>query len=170
MINKHSTSILLQDFLEGMPFSEDGIVYKPLTIITCKHPIRSLSCLEHTLLDNNMYSVSNTIVPKLYWEKPEKKLNEKSQTIFANKLMSWVNNKIILVLETDSVHIFNTIRLHVKKGNILHTDVSINFIDFGNSNNTYFKSTLLNIDEHGRLDNWPDGFLDTYEKILADLL
>ena len=74
-----------------------------------------------------------------------------------------------IIIETHSDHVLNGIRIAVKNGIIKSDQIALNFFDRSPISPD---STLITpkLDKDGRLDQWPDGFFDEWEKGLAELL
>ena len=52
----------------------------------------------------------------------------------------------------------NAIRLHVIRGNLSHEDVEFQFGE-----------DTIYVNKEGRLDHWPDGFADIYDRQLVEI-
>jgi predicted ATPase len=74
-----------------------------------------------------------------------------------------------IVIETHSDHVLNGIRLAVHEQRATPTDVALyhsRWQDGGKSPSL----TLLELDNNGRLQEWPEGFFDEIERSLDRLL
>lgn len=69
-----------------------------------------------------------------------------------------------LYLISNSQTIFYQLRVAVKQGLLKSEDITVWFVD---GEGRYFYPI---ISEHGRLDNWPEGFFDMWDKQLDELL
>lgn len=101
-------------------------------------------------------------------ENPEAHLHPKGQVAIGMFIAKAAAAGIQVVVETHSDHVLNGIRLAVKKGSIPNTSVMLNFVTNRNNGEG---ATILSpkIMENGRIDEWPDGFFDEYENVLAEL-
>lgn len=75
-----------------------------------------------------------------------------------------------IIIETHSDHILNGIRLSVKKGDIYKDKVKLKFFYKDDKDDYKHKIAEPKIDENGKLDIWPDGFFDEWDKVLFELL
>ena len=91
--------------------------------------------------------------------------------MMGNLLALAANCGVQIILETHSDHVLNGIRLAVHGGKIKPEDVCIHF--FQRIEKNYQASTQVSsprIDRNGRIDQWPDGFFDEWDKSLDALL
>lgn len=76
-----------------------------------------------------------------------------------------------IFIETHSDHILNGIRISVKNKLIKHNDVNLFFFDKVKKNNIVEHIVETpKINEQGKLDYWPDGFFDEWEKALDEII
>ncbi len=102
-------------------------------------------------------------------ENPEAHLHPKAQVAIGKFLAQAAAAGIQIIIETHSDHILNGIRIAAKQKDIAPESVALHFFDRApQSNHTHRVSPQ--IDSDGRLDQWPDGFFDEWEKGLAELL
>ena len=102
-------------------------------------------------------------------ENPEAHLHPKGQVAIGKFLAQAATAGIQIILETHSDHILNGIRIAVKQQEISPDSVSLHFFDRDPEKHCARRiSPKINSD--GRLDQWPDGFFDEWEKGLAELL
>ena len=101
-------------------------------------------------------------------ENPEAHLHPKGQVAIGMFIAKAASAGVQVVIETHSDHVLNGIRLAVKKGIIPNTSVRLNFVTNDNNDDG---ATILSpkIMENGRIDEWPEGFFDEYENVLAEL-
>ena len=100
-------------------------------------------------------------------ENPEAHLHPKGQVAIGMFIAKAASAGIQVIIETHSDHVLNGIRLAVKRKIIPNTLVKLNFV----TNNYYAEgATILTpaIMDNGRIDEWPDGFFDEYENVLAE--
>ena len=74
-----------------------------------------------------------------------------------------------MVLETHSDHVLNGIRLAVHDGKVPSEEVQLHFFQRGVQDG---QSLVVSphVDKNGRIDRWPDGFFDEWDKSLEALL
>ncbi|MGI9257111.1 MAG: DUF3696 domain-containing protein [Salinispira sp.] len=102
-------------------------------------------------------------------ENPEAHLHPRAQVAMGKFLAGCAANNIQIILETHSDHVLNGIRIAVKNARINPSDVALHFFHRSdNSMNAHIISP--EIDSDGRLDQWPEGFFDSWETGLAELL
>jgi len=105
-------------------------------------------------------------------ENPESHLHPKGQSKLAQLCAKAAAAGIQIILETHSDHILNGLRVAIrKKESIAPEDSTVYFFA-----RDYTSATLepivtpVFIDESGRLDSWPEGFFDEWDKQLDLLL
>lgn len=104
-------------------------------------------------------------------ENPESHLHPSGQSV-VGKLMSLVaEHGVQIIVETHSDHIINGIRASVKHKEISKDNVLIYFLsrDLHSSEHS-INVEQIEIDNNGRIDSWPDGFFDEWDKSLNILL
>lgn len=107
----------------------------------------------------------------LFLENPEAHLHPQGQAKIGELIALAAANGIQIIVETHSDHILNGVRLAIKKGMISPSQT--NFLFFtGETIDERFKHYILKpkIDNNGRIDIWPDGFFDEWEKQLKKIL
>jgi predicted ATPase len=99
-------------------------------------------------------------------ENPEAHLHPSAQIRVAYMLAKLAGRGVQVFVETHSEHVVNGFRLAVLKEEygLQNEQVRIFFFD------TDFKIIPLNIEQNGRINNWPSRFFDQYQKELAELL
>ncbi|MDM8549689.1 DUF3696 domain-containing protein [Desulfobacterales bacterium HSG2] len=104
-------------------------------------------------------------------ENPEAHLHPRGQVQVARLLAKAAANGIQVILETHSDHILNGARVAVKEGIIKKEQTNILFFT-GEVIEDKFMHYVLNprIDDNGRIDYWPDGFFDEWERQLTNLV
>lgn len=102
-------------------------------------------------------------------ENPEAHLHPKGQVAIGKFLALAAANDLQIIIETHSDHILNGIRIAVKNQSIKPEDVTLHFFDRSKEAPCCEVTTPV-IDRDGRLDQWPDGFFDEWEKGLSKLL
>lgn len=101
-------------------------------------------------------------------DSPESHLHPAGQSAIGKFLATVASTGVQVVVETHSDHVMNGIRLTVKRGVLKHSDVSILY--FSDNCDALHKVDNPQIDEHGRIPEWPNGFFDQAEKDLIELV
>ena len=100
-------------------------------------------------------------------ENPEAHIHPAGQTAMAELAARAVASGSQVVLETHSDHVLNGVRLAVVEG-ILSPDVVV--IHYFERSGLDVRMTTPVITDNGRLDIWPEGFFDQYERDLSRLI
>ena len=104
-------------------------------------------------------------------ENPEAHLHPKGQRIIGELASRCASNGIQVFIETHSDHVLNGIRVAAKKSQIRSSDIGIFFFQKQNSGSGIEHVAVKpRIDANGRLDFWPDGFFDEWEKALDEII
>lgn len=103
-------------------------------------------------------------------ENPEAHIHPAGQSQLGRLISLAASGGVQIIVETHSDHIVNGIRLAVKEGRISSEAASILY--FGKDpDNHYLRSVRnLNIDSRGKINEWPEGFLDEWDNALIKLL
>ena len=104
-------------------------------------------------------------------ENPEAHLHPRGQVKIGGLMALAAKSGIQVLVETHSDHILNGIRLSIHSGALSPTDVSLNYLERREYNSG--SRVVINspqVDKNGRLDHWPEGFFDEWEKTLDALL
>ena len=75
-----------------------------------------------------------------------------------------------LIVETHSDHILNGVRLAVKKRAVAKEEVELSFFYKDEKDDYSHKCVHPHIMQDGRLDCWPEGFFDEWDKALYELI
>ena len=102
-------------------------------------------------------------------ENPEAHLHPKGQAQMGELLARAASIGIQVIVETHSDHVLNGIRLAVHGGRLKPEDVTLNFFQHKQHPNDVLVVSPK-IDRNGRIDQWPDGFFDEWDKSLDVLL
>lgn len=104
-------------------------------------------------------------------ENPESHLHPSGQSVIA-KMMSIAANKGVQILaETHSDHILNGVRASIKSNFISNEEVVTHFLSRNlESPEHSVDIDKIDIDRLGRIDNWPSGFFDEWDRSLNILL
>lgn len=95
-------------------------------------------------------------------ENPEVHLHPRGQALMGQFLAEAANAGVQVIVETHSDHVLNGVRRAVKSGGIFAEKVAIHFFRPRTEGEAQVISPL--IDEFGRIDSWPDGFFDQFDK------
>jgi predicted ATPase len=115
----------------------------------------------------------------LLFENPEAHLHPKGQVQMGELIARAASCGIQTIVETHSDHVLNGIRLAVYRGLIDPDKVQLHFFERrkqeGQSQNSVISPSQISvvspkIDRNGRIDCWPDGFFDLWDKCLEALL
>lgn len=102
-------------------------------------------------------------------ENPESHLHPAGQSAIGRMCSIAAEAGVQIIIETHSDHFLNGVRVAIKDGDILPENVGIHFLQ--RSSEDEHSSTIQNpvIDKNGRIDFWPSGFFDEWEKNLEKL-
>jgi len=104
-------------------------------------------------------------------ENPEAHLHPQGQAMIGNLVALAANCGVQIIIETHSDHVLNGIRLAVHGGKIKPEEVRLHFFQrIKQDIQTFTQITSPKIDRNGRINNWPDGFFDEWDKSLDALL
>jgi len=104
-------------------------------------------------------------------ENPEAHLHPKGQRKIGELIAMCAASGVQIFVETHSDHVLNGIRIAVKNRMIQHNYVNIFFFDKVENNNSIehvVKTPQIN--ERGKIDYWPEGFFDEWEKALDEII
>lgn len=102
-------------------------------------------------------------------ENPEAHLHPQGQARMGELLALAASCGIQVVMETHSDHVLNGIRLAVHRGALAPDMVQLHFFQRSQQGGQSVV-TSPRIDRNGRIDRWPDGFFDEWDKSLDALL
>lgn len=104
-------------------------------------------------------------------ENPEAHLHPMGQRKIGELLAKASSNNIQLLVETHSDHVLNGIRIAVKNGTIQHTNVNLLFFCKKETDGRFVHVVEKpQINEKGKLNYWPDGFFDEWDKALDEII
>lgn len=106
----------------------------------------------------------------LLFENPEAHIHPAGQRWLGELIAQASAGGVQIVLETHSDHVLNGIRLAVKKGKLKSEDAGIFFFYKDDEDQYRHKVVTPVIDQNGRIDTWPEGFLDEWDNALLELL
>jgi predicted ATPase len=102
-------------------------------------------------------------------ENPEAHLHPQGQARIGELLALAASCGVQVVIETHSDHVLNGIRLSVHGGKLSPDKVQLHYFQRRQQDGQAFITSPL-IDKNGRIDQWPDGFFDEWDKSLETLL
>lgn len=100
-------------------------------------------------------------------DSPEAHLHPYAQSQMGRFLASIAHAGVQVVVETHSDHLLNGVRLAVKEGILSSKELALYFFSHPSENQHGVVS--LNLDRHGSIDYWPEGFFDQGERDLFKL-
>jgi len=104
-------------------------------------------------------------------ENPEAHLHPQGQAKMGEFLALAASCGIQIVMETHSDHVLNGIRLAVHGGKLDHKDVQLHYFQRLVKNRLAVTEVISpRIDRNARIDKWPDGFFNEWEKSLKVLI
>ncbi|GAB0058712.1 hypothetical protein SIID45300_03067 [Candidatus Magnetaquicoccaceae bacterium FCR-1] len=107
----------------------------------------------------------------LILENPEAHLHPQGQVRIGELIARAAHAGIQLIVETHSDHILNGMRIAVRQGRCAPNRVAMHFFSRPRQAQPPYQTRIISptIDENGRIDPWPDGFFDEWEKSLECL-
>lgn len=104
-------------------------------------------------------------------ENPEAHLHPAGQSKLGQLFSIAAQNGVQLIIETHSDHIINGVRVAARKKVVEPERVKIHFFT-GDVVNGQYKNYIVSpeLDSDGRIETWPEGFLDEWDKNLMELL
>ena len=111
-----------------------------------------------------------TLIPNclVIIENPEAHIHPKGQTEIAKLIALCAQTGTQVIVETHSDHLFDGIRIAAKETKGFAENVQIHWFELNEKQNTIVESPVL--DDDGRLDKWPQGLFDEFEKNASKLL
>ncbi len=106
----------------------------------------------------------------LLLENPEAHIHPAGQRWLGELITLVSAGGVQIIVETHSDHVINGIRLAVKKKKISSDETGIFFFYKDAEDDYKHKVIMPKIDQNGRIDIWPEGFLDEWDNILLELL
>lgn len=104
-------------------------------------------------------------------ENPESHLHPAGQSLMGKLCAIAAKNGVQLIVESHSDHFLNGIRVAIKQEVVSASDVKVFFLQRDVHNPIHASEVMYpNIDDSGRIDCWPDGFFDQWDKELDQLL
>lgn len=107
----------------------------------------------------------------LILENPESHLHPAGHSLMGKLCVIAAKHGVQLIVESHSDHFLNGIRIEVKQKNISAEEIEIFFLHRDIDNLVHASEVMHpKIDDQGRIDVWPDGFFDQWDKELDQLL
>ncbi|MBW5414783.1 DUF3696 domain-containing protein [Pseudomonas sp. MAG002Y] len=104
-------------------------------------------------------------------ENPESHLHPAGQSLMGRLCAIAAKNGVQLIIESHSDHFLNGVRVAVKQNIVEANDVKLFFLQRDVHSPIHASEVMYpNIDDLGRIDCWPDGFFDQWDKELDQLL
>lgn len=104
-------------------------------------------------------------------ENPEAHLHPRGQSRLGELIARAAANGVQIIFESHSDHVLNGIRLAVCKGLVSPSDVAIHFFSLsGLEEGPRTKVVSPRVDANGRVDHWPEGFFDEWDRSLEALI
>lgn len=104
-------------------------------------------------------------------ENPESHLHPSGQSLVGKLIALASENGVQIVIETHSDHIINGVRAAVKNKELAVDNVIIYFLSRDLESEEHCTNVeKIEINQNGRIDNWPEGFFDEWDKSLNILL
>ena len=105
----------------------------------------------------------------LLLENPEAHLHPRGQAMMGELMARAAACGVQLIVETHSDHVLNGIRVAVHDGKLKPDDVQLHYFQ-RRERDGLVEVISPNIDRNGRIDRWPEGFFDEWDKSLEALL
>ena len=103
-------------------------------------------------------------------ENPEAHIHPAGQRMLGELISRAGEGGAQIMIETHSEHIVNGIRIEVKEKRIEKDKVNIAFFYKDEEDSYKHKYEPLYVDEYGKMNDWPEGFFDEWEKALLELM
>ncbi len=103
-------------------------------------------------------------------ENPEAHLHPEGQVRIGELMALAAGAGIQVLVESHSDHILNGIRLSVYNRKIAPDEVKLHYFERKDIHEGQTSVVTPTIDRNGRIDRWPDGFFDVWDKCLETLL
>ncbi len=103
----------------------------------------------------------------LLLENPEAHLHPQGQARIGELMARAASCGIQVLAETHSDHVLNGVRIAVRQGLLAPEQLRMHFLE-----RKEFSTRVISprVDQNGRIDRWPDGFFDEWDKSLEKLL
>ena len=105
----------------------------------------------------------------VFLENPEAHLHPRAQSKLGELIARAASSGVQVIFETHSDHVLNGIRIAIKTGLLKSEEAAVLFFAKGEESKST-RVTTLKIDQNGRIDDWPSGFFDEFEKSIERLI
>lgn len=102
-------------------------------------------------------------------ENPEAHLHPRGQVRMGELMARAASAGVQVIAESHSDHVLNGIRIAVRRGLIAPEQLCLHFMQ-RSPKQASSQVVSPRVDSNGRIDQWPDGFFDEWEKSLEELL
>lgn len=103
-------------------------------------------------------------------ENPEAHLHPSAQAWIGVLLWRAANAGVQVIVETHSDHLLNAVRVEVHDGPAGANNCQIHFFHRDEGDRLKFRVTSPQLNARGKLDRWPVGFFDQWDKAVARLI
>ena len=104
-------------------------------------------------------------------ENPESHLHPSGQSLIGKLIALASENGVQVAIETHSDHIINGIRAAVKNKDLTSENVVVYFLSRDMTSVEHCTNVeKIEINQNGKIDHWPEGFFDEWDKSLNILL
>lgn len=103
-------------------------------------------------------------------ENPEAHLHPSAQAWMGVLLWRAASAGIQVIVETHSDHLLNAVRVEVHDGQVDANNCRIHFFHRDEADRLQFRVTSPHLNAQGKLDRWPVGFFDQWDKAVARLI
>jgi len=103
-------------------------------------------------------------------ENPEAHLHPGGQSVLGKLCSIAATNGVQLFIESHSDHFLNGVRVAVKEGSIPPDQVKLFYLERSTASMHETMVVSPEIDQHGRINKWPQGFFDESDRLLEKLL
>ena len=106
----------------------------------------------------------------LIFENPEAYIHPAGQSKLGKMFAAATADGIQIIVETHSDHLINGVRIAVADQTLKPNDVGIKYCYRDEKDSYCHKVKQLNMNSAGQLDEWPEGFMDEWDKDLYKLI
>ncbi|MBM3495754.1 MAG: DUF3696 domain-containing protein [Armatimonadetes bacterium] len=103
-------------------------------------------------------------------ENPEAHLDPRGQAEVGRLAALASKGGVQVIAETHSDHVVNAVRVAVRRNDVCPASVRVLFFSPGPNGRVPPSVVVPRIDHNGRLDTWPEGFFDEWDRSLSALL
>jgi len=104
-------------------------------------------------------------------ENPESHLHPQGQVVLGELFAKAVQGGVQIIVESHSDHLLHSVCIAVKKEIISPEQLAVFYFQRPSASQDHVTTVVQpQIDQNGRIDRYPEGFLDGYDKLLDELL